>query len=446
MELKILKPYLLHIIIGMIAVSFPNAIFLLTIGIPIIGVYHIIKTHNTNNEALMVCCYVAGVEILLRMTNTMFFYEYAKYSIMIYLLIGMYFSSFSNYAFIYVFIAFLYFIGVFYGAFNLDFNRDIRKAIAFNISGPMTLVVTAIYCYKREASLDHLKQMLYILSLPVLSIVTLIIIKAPTVRDFITGTQSNFETSGGFGPNQVATILGLGAFCTFALFVVFSKNIKQSIIFLALTAVFTYRGIVTFSRGGMMTSLVMAVLLLVTLFFYASKENKSKLLLIAGMSVVAIVAIWLYSSSQTDGMIEKRYRNQDGLGREKKETLGGREELAKHELQMFYDNPIFGVGVGRNEDFRFKMTGQRASTHNEITRLLAEHGSVGIFALIMIIILPFVNRANNPYHFFFFPFLIFWFLTIQHSAMRTAMPGFIYGLTLLKVIPYFSKNDENVET
>jgi hypothetical protein len=36
----------------------------------------------------------------------------------------------------------------------------------------------------------------------------------PNVRDVI-GTQSNFETSGGFGPNQVATFLGLGMFVFF---------------------------------------------------------------------------------------------------------------------------------------------------------------------------------------------------------------------------------------
>jgi hypothetical protein len=28
-------------------------------------------------------------------------------------------------------------------------------------------------------------------------------------------------------------------------------------------------------------------------------------------------------------------------------------------------------------------------------------------------------------------FLIFWFLTINHSAMRIAMPAFMYGLSVL---------------
>jgi hypothetical protein len=32
-----------------------------------------------------------------------------------------------------------------------------------------------------------------------------------------------------------------------------------------------------------------------------------------------------------------------------------------------------------------------------------------------------------------FPFLLFWFLTINHAAMRIAAPAFIYALSLLKV-------------
>lgn len=33
----------------------------------------------------------------------------------------------------------------------------------------------------------------------------------------------------------------------------------------------------------------------------------------------------------------------------------------------------------------------------------------------------------------FYAFLAFWFATINHSAMRIAAPGFIYGLSLLNV-------------
>ena len=35
---------------------------------------------------------------------------------------------------------------------------------------------------------------------------------------------------------------------------------------------------------------------------------------------------------------------------------------------------------------------------------------------------------------FFYAFLIFWFATINHSAMRIAAPAFFYGLALLYVV------------
>jgi hypothetical protein len=42
-----------------------------------------------------------------------------------------------------------------------------------------------------------------------------LILYTPSVRDVITGTSSNYETSGGFGPNQVATILRFRDVCIY---------------------------------------------------------------------------------------------------------------------------------------------------------------------------------------------------------------------------------------
>jgi len=38
-------------------------------------------------------------------------------------------------------------------------------------------------------------------------------------------------------------------------------------------------------------------------------------------------------------LIEKRYANQDAAGREKEDRLGGREQIASTELQMFMEKP-----------------------------------------------------------------------------------------------------------
>lgn len=445
MTTKLFQSVLIHIIIGIFALYVPLGMYLFTVGIPLIGVFYIVKNQNKNHEVLLVCCYLAGIEVLLRMTGTMFFYEYAKYTVMLLLLLGVFYSSFSKYAFFYFFIAFLLAIGVFYGAYTLSADADVRKAIAFNISGPATLVMSAIYCFKKSIELEQIKRMIYFLFLPILSILTYITIKTPTIRDVVTNTQSNFATSGGFGPNQVSTVLGLAAFCTFALFLTQSKNKRESVFFLALTVWFAFRGIVTFSRGGMMTAGVMIAFFLIALYFKMNTAGKFKLKFVTLLSFFLILGVWIYSSVQTDGLIDKRYKNQDKIGRTKEDALGGREKLIKTEMQMFWENPIMGVGVGRNKEYREQMTGYNEATHNELTRLLAEHGMIGVLVLILLILIPLFNRIGNQYHLFFFPFFLFWFLTIQHAAMRTALPGFIYGLTLLHVLPFSNKN-KNSET
>ena len=65
--------------------------------------------------------------------------------------------------------------------------------------------------------------------------------------------------------------------------------------------------------------------------------------------------------------------------------------------------------------------------------MLAEHGSLGIICLLILFITPIILYLDNKEHIYMFCFLTFWLLTINHAAMRTAAPAFIYALTLLKV-------------
>jgi O-antigen ligase len=100
---------------------------------------------------------------------------------------------------------------------------------------------------------------------------------------------------------------------------------------------------------------------------------------------------------------------------------------------MFMENPVWGIGVGKNKEYREEMTGIVAASHNEITRLLAEHGVFGIIAFLILLFTPLILYFNNREHVFLLSFFVFWLLTINHAAMRLAAPAFIYALTLLKV-------------
>jgi O-antigen ligase len=145
------------------------------------------------------------------------------------------------------------------------------------------------------------------------------------------------------------------------------------------------------------------------------------------------VCIWLYTVSQTSGMIENRYLNRNASGVEKSDITTGRKDLINSELQAFLENPILGIGVGKSKNYRLEKTGINAASHNELSRLLSEHGLLGIFSFLILLLTPLVFRIQKRNNIYFYSFLTFWFLTINHSAMRIAFPSFVYGLSLLDV-------------
>jgi len=93
------------------------------------------------------------------------------------------------------------------------------------------------------------------------------------------------------------------------------------------------------------------------------------------------------------------------------------------------------MGVGSGKFKRLEKTGAIIASHNEMSRLLGEHGMIGVLILLMLIIIPLINAWNQPTFAkaLLGAFFIFWFLTINHSAMRVSFPGFIYGLSLIRI-------------
>ena len=428
-----IKFVLVHLLIGLLIYLLPFFSKIYAISIIAVGYRYILLRKNVNNEALYVAAYIVGAEVLLRMTQGNFFEQYAKYGVMGALLLGMFFKGFSKNAIVYWIFGLLLLPGIILSFHTLNFETDIRKAITFNIIGPITLTFAAIYCYQRKVSFQQLKIILDMLAYPLMATLVYMYLYTPSIKDVVTNTESNFETSGGYGPNQVSTILGLGIFLFFVKIVLNSKTKLIMYINILFFITITFRGIVTFSRGGVITGFIMIFIVVCLLFLYTKSQAKSKIILLVSFGIIALLGIWTYSSVQTSGLIEKRYANQDAKGREKASKLTGRERLIESELNMFLDNPIFGIGVGKNKEYRLEVTGIDAASHNEISRMLAEHGMFGLIGLLLLIITPAFLYLDNKQHLFVIPFLVFWILTINHAAMRLVAPAFIYALSLLKV-------------
>lgn len=422
----------IHIIIGYLCTLpfFPVIYGMLPI---VLGLIILVNSKNKNEEAIILCCYFVGSEVFLRMTEGFVLYEAGKYAVMGFLSLGIILNpQKQNNSVYFIFYILLLFIGIAYSQIPID--QSLRKAILFNLSGPLVLGVSGFYFYKRKIKKRELLNALFFMLLPLISMVTFLYFRTPDLKEIVFGGSANFVTSGGFGPNQVATVIGIGIFIS-ALFLLLREKITGFLIFdFLLFFYFIYRGLLTFSRGGIVTG----VFALIAFSFFYILYNKGSLTTIIKYFVtgfVFIIAIWVYTSNLTGGMLENRYSGKNAKGVQKKDISTGRVAIFESQMKNFVKKPM-GIGVGSGKFLRLSGGSHvTAASHNEVGRLIEEHGAIGIIILIGLIFLPFINawRANNFQRAFIFAFFLFWFLTINHSAMRIAFPGFIYALSLMKV-------------
>ena len=423
----------IHVVIGFLVTILPFA-KIYPLFILIIGIYIIYSSRNKNEEALYLASYLVGAEVFIRMSDGFLLYETGKYGIILFSLLGIIWGPVKQKTSI-SFLVYVLFLVIGIVFTQVPLGESLRKSIAFNLSGPISLGFFALYCYKRTITIIQLKELLFVCLLPVFSIISFVYFRTPDLEEFVFQVSSNFKTSGGFGPNQVATIIGFGVFILSVFIftrVQLSLSIFLDIIFLLY---FTYRGLLTFSRGGMITAIFAFFIFVLFMLFY-QKNTFIKVFKFLFITLILFLGIWLYTSNITGGMINNRYANKNATGIEKKDISAGRFQLFSAQLENFYESPILGIGVGNGKYKRIE-SGKRitAASHNEMTRLIEEHGLLGILALLILLVKPLQNIyfSTNYQRAFLMSFYVFWFLTINHSAMRIAFPAFVYGLSLIKI-------------
>lgn len=431
-----------HILLGIVVYYAPVISKIYGYAILLVGILVVINSQNKKNEVLHICAYIIGSEVFLRMTGGNPNHEFAKYSIVFFLVVGMVYSGFSKNALPFWFFLIILIPGIIVANDTLDLNVDFRKKIAFNLSGPICLAIASIYAFEKKMTINEMGNLLLLLGLPIISTATYVNLYTPNIKEVLTGTGSNEMLSGGFGPNQVSTIFGLGMFVFFTRIILYSRTKFLFVVNLLIAFYISYRGFLTFSRGGMITGFGMILIFIFFMYYNSKYVGKVKLNYLIVIMTIVMSATWIYTSVQTDGLINKRYANKNANGIEKADRFTGRGELAEDELQMFLDHPFFGIGVAKGTDLRTEKKGYITASHDEITRMLAEHGAFGILGLLILIATPVIYFLGNKQNIFLFCFITYWFLTINHAAMRTASPSFIYALALLKV--RFDDPDEEV--
>lgn len=425
----------LHIIMGVFINLIPQFSKLYFSVVAFFFLFKIIVTPKREKVIwiLFGASYLVAAESLFRMTGGGLFYEFSKYFVILLMSMGLFYDGASGKAYPYFIYLILLVPAVVVASTTLGYDLNFRTSVAFVLSGPVCLGVSALYCYDKKVSQEVLLQIVACMSYPIITMTTHIILYNPSVKEILTSTGSNFAASGGFGPNQVATLLGLGMFALTVRFFMKSPSLFLKVFNLLLLAIISFRALVTLSRGGVFGAIIMIAAFMILFYFQANFRKKQQIIVSVFLLAFVALVTWTISLNQSNGLVGNRYANEDAIGREKKDVSTGRVDLFVDEFEGFQEHPFLGVGASGMKQSRLDSEGKIIASHNEISRLLSEHGVFAIFILIILIFKPLDFRSQHRNNILFYSFLAFWFATINHSAMRIAAPAFLYALSLLHV-------------
>jgi hypothetical protein len=237
--------------------------------------------------------------------------------------------------------------------------------------------------------------------------------------------------------NQVSTYMGLAFFLSLIPFY-FLKGYRLKWISYVAPAAFLLVGLLSFSRGGMITAII--GLLVISLGNIMS--GKLKYLIYILLFLVMSIPIGFYINEVTGGNLFLRYQGETRgtlIGRKEK-TLDtyttGRVSIFIGDWETFKKNWLFGVEIGESQKYR-KET-EKQHSHVEFSRIASEHGFFGILgflAFIKSVYQSFKQKTNNSIKYLMLSLWVVAFVTTFHGATRTILPFIFFSLAFLRINP-----------
>ena len=367
--------------------------------------------------------YVAACDVLWRMSGASFFWEGPKYLVTATLGFALlrFFRRWRDIGLPATYFA-TFLPAIVLSALTLGLTVAARGLLSANLSGPLALGVTVLFFSQVRTTPAALRSVLFAMLGPIVSVATVAAVSTVRAGGTIAfRNSSNFVTSGGFGPNQVSALLGLGATICVLLSLLESSR-RRMMAELGLAVALASQAALTFSRGGVL-NVVVAV---IAAAIFVVRHIRSAGRLLAAVAIVGLVLVYAVLprlESFTGGALGERFSSFDTTNRTR---------LAAAEVETFRSNPITGIGAGGAHLTRSDQ-GYRVAAHTEYTRLLAEQGVFGVVAIVTLaaIVLratlkaqPGVARAMVV------AFAAWTFTEMGHSAMRIASIPFVFGLAV----------------
>ena len=366
--------------------------------------------------------YFCGAEVLWRMTHSRSPWEFGKYGVILLFAIAIIRQRPLRLHWPSALFGLLLLPSAVLTMLGLE-TEEARSQIAFNLAGPVALAISVWLLSMVDLGTKERRRLALALIAPMLSIATITAVGTYLVGGIQFGTESNFASSGGFGPNQVSGILGFGALAAFLASFDRSAGVGFRFIMLVMTLILAVQSAMTFSRGGLLVASVAAT----SCIWYLVRDRGSRLRLLAALIVFSTAGVYIVLPKLdefTGGALSARFADHN---------LTKRDEVIRDDIDIFIAYPLMGVGPGMAKKMRARSNVGAApvAAHTEFSRLLAEHGLLGMGALILLVVICFNGwkRATTPHTRALATGYMVWGMTFMlQSGMRLVAPSLALGL------------------
>jgi hypothetical protein len=429
---------IVHFLLGIAVGLSPLFVLIWIMAVFCFGLYAAF-TKSIRYPEYLFAAYLVGIELLGRMSASGVPHEFIKYAISMIFVVSLLRRP-KQIAY-----SFVIFILLFLPAIFLTDGGSLEKTrqfISANLSGPLCLGISAIYFYKKPFDVLALKKLFLSVLFPLAAILGYLVIKTPDFKEIQFGFDSNLETSV-YGPNQMSSILGLGVLILGLSYFLKIRLFGNYLLAIGFIGFLLFRGLLTFSRGGMITPIILLVLVFIYFTWKVAGLNRNTIRIIFFTTVFGVLGILLfnYTNDLTGNKLSDRYR---GIKRGKHiedidRLTSGRTLIMYIDWEIFNDNLLFGVGPGMGNALRKKYGySLEVAAHNEFSRILAEHGLFGVGAMLIMLVVPFQRFFLSKKileRIIVIAFIGFCFVFMTHSATRIAAPCFLYGFAFVRILP-----------
>ena len=441
----------LHVLLGIAAAFSPYplvAYFYLALGSSVLILFKRSKTtrqplirSRENNLLAPVLAYFTSFEILARMAKTspLIPWDMGKFLLFFLLLTGVVASRKTGKTGALL-------IALLIPAVLYDLSGQVTFSdLRFNLMGPISIGLAVWFFVGQRFTAVGLGRVLLLMLLPLVSALSFTLFRSPDLSSYEFDLTGNAAITGGFGPNQVSTAFGLGMFLSFYMWLNRMTLTGRRWLDLAIVLAFTFQGLFSFSRGGLLGGILGIVIVLYFAFSGQARTRISRLVInrIRRYALPALLFLLLavYAANIiTDGKLLLRYQGETPgtLAGTREKTINtlttDRVAVMQGDMALFTDNMAFGVGAGASKYLRPYRPGLVA--HTETTRLLAEHGLLGaVYMLCVIYLVICVYRKSNdrPYRGLLLGFILIGWFTTFHAATRTYITPLLIGLSMIYI-------------